>query len=76
MYFKNLDARWAKKNGKSYFGYKNGICVDVQHRINRRYEVAPANVHNSQLLPSLLNPENSGDIVWGDSAYAGRKFDE
>jgi IS5 family transposase len=73
---KDLDARWTKKNGESYYGYKNGICVDVQHGIIRRYDVAPANVHDSQLLPSLLDPENSGDIVWGDSAFAGRKVDE
>jgi hypothetical protein len=24
----------------------------------------------------LLDPENSGDVVWGDSAFAGRKLDE
>ncbi len=70
------DARWTKKNGKSYHGYKNGICVDVQRGITRRYDFTPANVHDSQLLPSLLDPENSCDIVWGDSAFAGRKFDE
>jgi IS5 family transposase len=73
---KDLDARWTKQNGKSYYGYRNGICVDVQHGIIRRYDITPANVHDSQLLPSLLDPENSGDIVWGDSAFAGRKFDE
>lgn len=39
-------------------------------------DVAPANIHDSQLLPSLLDPENSGDIGWGDSAFAGRTFDE
>ncbi len=72
----DLDARWTKKNGKSYYGYKNGISVDVEHGIIRRYDVAPANVHDRQLLPSLLDPENSGDIVWGDSAFAGKNFDE
>ena len=72
----DLDARWTKKNGKSYCGCKNGICVDVQHGIIRRYDVNPANVQDSQLLTSLLDPENSGDIVCGDSAFAGRKFDE
>ena len=76
LHQKDVDAMWTKKNGKSYYGYKNGISVDVEHGIIRRYDVAPANVHDSQLLSSLLDPENTGDIVWGDSAFAGKKFDE
>jgi IS5 family transposase len=73
---KDLDARWTQKNGTNHYGYKNGICVDVQHGIIRRYDVVPANVHDSQLIPSLLDPENTDDIVWGDSAFAGMKFAE
>jgi hypothetical protein len=38
--------------------------------------VEAANVCDSQLIPSLLDPENSGDIVWRDPAFAGQKFDE
>lgn len=28
---KDLDARWTKKHGISYYGYKNSICIDVYH---------------------------------------------
>ena len=73
---KDLDARWTQKNGINHYGYKNGISVDVEHGIIRRYDIVPANVHDSQLLPSLLDPENSGDVVWGDSAFAGMKFED
>lgn len=73
---KDLDARWTQKNGINHYGYKNGISVDVEYGIIRRYDIVPANVHDSQLLPSLLDPENSGDVVWGDSAFAGAKFEE
>jgi IS5 family transposase len=76
LHQKDLDARWTKKNGKSYYGYKNGISIDVEHGIIRRYKVVPANVHDSQLLSSLLDPENTGDVVWGDSAFAGKSFAE
>jgi IS5 family transposase len=27
----DLDACWVNKNGISYYGYKNRICVDVDH---------------------------------------------
>jgi transposase, IS5 family len=28
---RDLDARWTKKNGISYYGYKNSICIDVDY---------------------------------------------
>lgn len=73
---KDLDARWVKKNGVSHYGYKNSICIDVDHGFIRRYIVTPANVHDSQMLPSLLDPENEHDFVWADSAYYGESFEQ
>ena len=34
---KDIDARWTKKNGKAYFGYKNHISIDVEHKFIRYY---------------------------------------
>ena len=73
---KNLDARWAQKNGLNHFGYKNNICIDVEHEFIRRHAVTPANIHDSQMLPMLLDPENSDNYVWADSAYAGERFED
>ena len=73
---KDLDARWTKKNGISYYGYKNSICIDVDHGFIRRYAVTPANIHDSQMLPHLLDPENEHDYVWADSAYSGECFED
>ena len=73
---KDLDARWTKKNGISYYGYKNSICIDVDHGFIRRYAVTPANIHDSQMLPRLLDPENEHDYVWADSAYSGECFED
>jgi transposase len=36
---KDLDARWTKKNDINYYGYKNSICIDVEHGFIRRYAV-------------------------------------
>ena len=56
---KDQDARWTKKNQASYYGYKNSISIDASYGLIRSYEITPANVHDSQLLPALLDGENS-----------------
>ena len=73
---KDLDARWVKKNGINHYGYKNSICIDVDHGFIRRYAVTPANIHDSQMVPRLLDPENEHDYVWADSAYSGECFED
>ena len=72
----DLDACWVKKNGINYYGYKNSICIDVDHGFIRRYAVTPANIHDSQMLPCLLDPENEHDYIWADSAYSGDCFED
>jgi transposase, IS5 family len=66
---KDTDARWTKKNGQNYYGYKNHIDVDVKHKLIRDYEVTPASVHDSQVFEGLLDEDNSSRDVWADSAY-------
>ncbi|MHB8169735.1 MAG: IS5 family transposase [Thermoleophilia bacterium] len=66
---KDTDARWTKKNGVSYFGYKNHISADVKHKLVRGWTVTPASVHDSQVFGQLLDKNNSGKGVWADSAY-------
>jgi hypothetical protein len=36
--------------------------------------VTSANIHDSQMLPRLLDPENEHDYVWADSTYSGECF--
>jgi IS5 family transposase len=66
---KDTDARWTKKNGQNYYGYKNHIDVDVKHKLIRDYEVTPASVHDSHVFEDLLDEDNSSRDVWADSAY-------
>ena len=47
---KDTNARWTKKNGKSFFGYKNHISVDVKHKLIRRFKVTSAEVHDSNVF--------------------------
>lgn len=66
---KDTDARWTKKNGKAFFGYKNHVSIDTGHKIIRSYEVTDASVHDSQVFTELLDPDNTSKDVWADSAY-------
>ncbi|QQO56058.1 MAG: IS5 family transposase [Thiohalocapsa sp. PB-PSB1] len=66
---KDTDARWTKKHGKSYFGYKNHIDVDAEHKLIRDDETTAANVHDSQVFDDIIDPENADPQVWADSAY-------
>ena len=66
---KDKDARWTKKHGKSFYGYKNHVNADAKHKLIRRYEVSDAAVHDSQKLDGLLHKGNTSDAVFADSAY-------
>src|SRR4249920_3438451 len=66
---KDNDARWTKKHGKSFYGYKHHVNADAKHKLIRRYEVSDAAVHDSQKLDALLIKGNTSDAVFGDSAY-------
>ena len=52
----DLDARCTKKNDINYYGLNNSICIDVDHGFIRRYAVSSTSIHDSQMLPHLLDP--------------------
>jgi len=55
-----------KKNGISYFGYKNHISVDVKYGFVWHYVVTDVAVHDSQVFSQLV--DINGSEIWGDSA--------
>ena len=63
----DVDARWRRKNSRSYFGCKNHIGVGVQHKLIRKYQVTGAEVHDSQVFEDLSSANTSRDL-WADSA--------
>jgi IS5 family transposase len=66
---KDKDARWTKKHGKSFYGYKNHVNADAKRKLIRQYEVTDASVHDSQTFDGLLNQSNTSADVYADSAY-------
>jgi len=73
---KDTDARWAKKNGRSTFGFKNHIEIDNQNKIIRKYAVTDASVHDSNVFEELLDKSNTSKDVWADSAYRSKEKEE
>jgi IS5 family transposase len=70
---KDIDARWTKKNGEKYFGYKNHAKVDSRSKFIKKFAVTDASVHDSQPLDDLLDKSDKGQPLYADSAYTGDK---
>lgn len=66
---KDTEGTWLKKNGKTFFGYKNHISIDAKHKFIRRFHVTDAATHDSQVFDPLLDPNNTSRDIWADSAY-------
>jgi transposase, IS5 family len=63
---RSRDGAWAKKGGKSVFGYKLHMKMDLGHGLIRELEMTPANVHDSRVDLSEL-----GEVVYRDKGYQG-----
>jgi IS5 family transposase len=68
---KDTDARWTKKNGRSFYGYKNHVKADQKSKLIETYAVTAASVHDSQEVENLLNQEDRGQTLHADKAYSG-----
>lgn len=73
---KDIDARWTKKNGEKFYGYKNHAKVDTKSKIINTFIVTDASVHDSQALESLLNENDEGQELYADIAYVGKNQEE
>lgn len=73
---KDVDARWTKKNGETYYGYKNHISIDNRYKLIRHFEVTSADVHDSQVFDCLMDDTNSARDIWADSAYRSRRTED
>ena len=72
---KDTDARWTKKNNKSYFGYKDHISIDAKYGFIRTHQVTNASVHDSKMFAQVFDFNNQDDEIWADSAYYNGNFE-
>ena len=71
---KDVDARWTKKNGARFYGYKNHVKVDSRSKLIEDFTVTAASVHDSNALAELIA---AGDpTTYVDSAYTGTRCEQ
>jgi IS5 family transposase len=63
---RSKDGSWTKKGGKSIFGYKLHMKMDLDHGLIRCLEASTASVHDSRVDLSL-----PGEVVYRDKGYQG-----
>jgi IS5 family transposase len=73
---KDVEARWAKKNGVTYYGYKNHVKMDAKSKFIDTYHVTPASVHDSQVVSPLLSEGDKDQDFHADSAYVGEAIEK
>lgn len=66
---KDIDARWAKKHGKFYFGYKLSTGIDKRYKLIRKIAVSTASEHDTLRFEDVLDPDNTSCDVWADRGY-------
>lgn len=71
---KDIDARWAKKNNETHYGYKNHVKCDAESKFITNYGVTDATLHDSQRCIDLL--EETDEVLYADSAYSGESIEE
>lgn len=63
------DAKWTKKRGKSYYGYKGHIHTDTDSGIVTKREVTPANASDMNHL--LVDPDFAAETA--DKGYSSQE---
>ncbi len=66
---KDVQARWTKKHGKSYFGYKLSSSVDRRHKLIRRVHVSAASENDTLHFERVLDRGNTSRDVYADKGY-------
>jgi IS5 family transposase len=65
------DARYAKKHGKSYYGYKAHVSTDGDNQLICRAKITGAHVDDSQVFGELIPTPTRA--VYADKIYDSRK---
>ena len=66
---KDTEARWTKKHGKSYFGYKVSANADNRYKLVRKIKVSTASEHDTMHFEDVLDPVNTNRNILADKGY-------
>jgi len=68
------DARGAKKNNKSVYGFKNHIKVDTETKIIISFSATAAARHDGKEAPNILDERDKN--VYADAIYRGKEIED
>lgn len=71
---KDTDARWAKKNNETHYGYKDHVKCDADSKLITNYGITNAAIHDSKICECLLDEQD--EILYADSAYCSASIAE
>ena len=66
---KDVEARWTKKHGKSYFGYKLSASADKRYKLIRKIKVSTASEHDTLHFEAVIDPANTSRDIYADKGY-------
>ena len=66
---KDVAARWTKKHGKSYFGYKLSASADKRYKLIRKIKIRTASEHDTLLFEAVIDPSNTSGDIYADKGY-------
>ena len=66
---KDIEARWTKKHGKSYFGYKLSANADKRYKLIRKLKVSTASEHDTNHFEDVLDTANTSRAGLADKGY-------
>ena len=73
---KDIDARWTKKGGETFYGYKDHAKVCRKTKLIMGYDTTSASVHDSKCGAELVDSNDATDeIFWLDAGYVGTEED-
>lgn len=62
-------AKYTKKHGSKYFGYKLHANIDKETKLIKRIHVSSANVHDFKVIDKIIS-KRTINTVYGDKGYA------
>ncbi len=65
------EARYSRKHGRTYYGYKAHISADGKNQLICKAKATPANVDDSQVFSELIDP--STRAVYADKIYDSKR---
>jgi IS5 family transposase len=66
---KDIEARWTKKHGKSYFGYKLSASADKRYKLIRKIKVSTACEHDTLHFEAVIDSANTSRDIYADKGY-------